>query len=355
MPIKKLFWGHRSPSATLDGSALLERKAASRWPGASRWGDRDRRAQPAAATGDLKLTMQQTITPRASRVGGDLRAARERLGWSLDDTSNYVRIRLAMLQALEEGRVADLPGQAYAVGFVRSYAQALGLDAGEMVRRYHEEVGPALPPPQLDFPTPVPQRHVPAGAVVLLGAVLTIAGYVGWYRVSADHASLAEVQQVPARLAPLALPLVPPPPAHVAAAAPASVTTLARAYVPPSVSPSAAEAGVLTPGALTPIESAPIAAAPGAPQLVLNATADAWVQVKDGQGKIVLSKLMHAGDSWPVPAAPPGQPPLQLTTGNAGGTTLTLNGQALPALGGSGVVLHDIALDPQALRGGQGG
>ncbi len=294
--------------------------------------------------------MQQTIPPRASRVGGDLRAARERLGWSLADTSAYVRIRLAMLDALEDGRVADLPGHAYAVGFVRSYAQALGLDAGEMVRRYHEEVGPALPPPKLNFPTPVPQRHVPAGAVVMLGAMLAIIGYVSWYRVAGDQVGVPQVQQVPARLAPLALPVVPPPPAHVATAAPSgSVTTLAQAYVPPSVSPSAAEAGVLPPGALTPVESAPIAAAPGAPQLVLSATADAWVQVKDSQGKIVLSKLMHAGDSWPVPAAQSGQKPLLLTTGNAGGTTLTLDGKMLPAVGGNGVVLHDIPLDPQAL------
>ncbi len=304
----------------------------------------------ASVTGDLNLTMQHNSSPRAPRVGGDLRAARERLGWPLPATSDYVRIRLALLEALEDGRVNDLPGQVYAIGFVRSYAQALGLDPDDMVRRFNEEVGSGVPRVELDFPAPVPQRHVPAGAVVLLGAMLTVVGYVSWYRVAADHTGQAEVQQVPARLAPLALPLVPPPPAHVAAAAPSgSVTSLARAYVPPAVSPSAAEAGVLTPGALTPVESAPIAGAPGAPQLVLNATADAWVQVKDSQGKIVLSKLMHAGDSWPVPATPAGAKPMLLTTGNAGGTMLTLDGKTLPAVGGNGVVLHDIPLDPQTL------
>jgi cytoskeleton protein RodZ len=84
--------------------------------------------------------------------------------------------------------------------------------------------------------------------------------------------------------------------------------------------------------------------------MVLAATADAWVQVKDSQGKILLSKLMHAGDSWPVPDQAPGTPPLLLTTGNAGGTQLTVGGTPLPALGTPGAVRHDIELNPTTLR-----
>jgi cytoskeleton protein RodZ len=86
--------------------------------------------------------------------------------------------------------------------------------------------------------------------------------------------------------------------------------------------------------------------------VVLSANADAWVQVKDAQGKIVLSKLMHQGDSWPVPDPAAGQGPMVLTTGNAGGTVLTVDGQAVPALGGPGVVKRDVPLDPGSLRTG---
>ncbi len=67
----------------------------------------------------------------ASRVGAELRAARLRLGLALPDVVAKLRIRLRFLQAIEEGRVADLPGQVYAVGFVRSYAALLGLDAAD--------------------------------------------------------------------------------------------------------------------------------------------------------------------------------------------------------------------------------
>src|SRR5437660_1050555 len=61
----------------------------------------------------------------ATRVGAELREARERLGWSLSDVAANLRIRYVYLLALEEGRVSDLPGMAYAVGFLRAYAKLL--------------------------------------------------------------------------------------------------------------------------------------------------------------------------------------------------------------------------------------
>jgi cytoskeleton protein RodZ len=60
------------------------------------------------------------VAPMAPRVGADLRAARERLAWSIQDIADGLRIRGQYLVALEEGRVDELPGTAYAVGFLRT-------------------------------------------------------------------------------------------------------------------------------------------------------------------------------------------------------------------------------------------
>jgi len=109
----------------------------------------------------------------ASRVGAELRAARLRLGWALPDVAATLRIRLPFLQAIEDGRIADLPGNAYALGFLRSYAASLGLDASEVARRFRAEAREVNQKTELTFPAPVPDRGVPAGAVVLLGALLT--------------------------------------------------------------------------------------------------------------------------------------------------------------------------------------
>lgn len=59
---------------------------------------------------------------------------REPLGLSLDDIAFTLRTRPPHLEAVEEGRISLLPGNACALAFVRTYADALGLDAEEMVR-----------------------------------------------------------------------------------------------------------------------------------------------------------------------------------------------------------------------------
>ncbi len=74
------------------------------------------------------------------------------------------------------------------------------------------------------------------------------------------------------------------------------------------------------------------------------ATADTWVQVRNSAGAVVFSQLLHAGQTWRVPAGEH----LSLTTGNAGGTKLVRNGVASPPLGATGAVLHNVPLGAAA-------
>ncbi|WP_298283475.1 DUF4115 domain-containing protein, partial [Acidocella sp.] len=85
------------------------------------------------------------------------------------------------------------------------------------------------------------------------------------------------------------------------------------------------------------------------PALAIEATADAWVEVNDATGNILFSKLLHAGDSWPVPQ----EPGLTLTTGNAGGTIVIANGKPGAPLGAPSAVLHNYQLTPPAAAGAQ--
>src|SRR5215469_8526383 len=73
-------------------------------------------------------------------VGQDLRAARLRRGDDLATVSRALKIRKDHLEALEEDRFEALPGKAYAVGFVRSYADYLGLDPLQCVERFKGEI-----------------------------------------------------------------------------------------------------------------------------------------------------------------------------------------------------------------------
>ena len=281
----------------------------------------------------------EEVAPIAPRAGGDLRAARERVGWRLNDLARALHIRPSYLEALEAGRISDLPGNAYALAFLRSYAVMLGLDPNDVVRRFRAEAAQVNVRTELVFPAPIPGRTIPAGAMVLLGIVLAVGAYAGWYHLSGEGRLPAEADvQVPTRLASLAeqAPQTEAQmPAPVASPAPPPVQQ-AEAPPAPAISPSSAAAAVPPP----PTDQ---------PRIVLRASADAWLQVRDRAGQVLLSRTLHAGDSWDVPA----RSDLLLTTGNAGGTDLLVDGVATGPLGGSGAVRRDLSLDPDQIKDGK--
>jgi cytoskeleton protein RodZ len=139
--------------------------------------------------------------PARGSVGALLKASRIRLGIDLAAIAETLRIRLVYLEAIETGRYEDLPGGTYAVGFIRSYGDQLGLDGMELVRRFKLETGVASPvaAQTISFPEPVTTLGLPIGAivtgVVVAGALL--AG--GWLLFSSnDRASL--MPKIPAAL-----------------------------------------------------------------------------------------------------------------------------------------------------------
>jgi hypothetical protein len=70
-------------------------------------------------------------------IGSSLRDARVRKGLELTDLEAETKIRAKYLRALEEERFELLPGDAYAKGFLRSYAERLGLDGQLYVDEYN--------------------------------------------------------------------------------------------------------------------------------------------------------------------------------------------------------------------------
>jgi cytoskeleton protein RodZ len=278
-----------------------------------------------------------------------------------------LRIRQSYLEAIENGRISDLPGTTYALGFVRAYASALGVPAEDAARRFRAEAEQVHGRPALRFPAPVPRQGVPAGALMLLGAVILAGAYGGWYWVTEHRATPVEVvPPIPDRLA--APGVKPPPSPQVAsllpntgppAAVPPAPPLPPQALVPPSPGTALPTHAVVTPPPAPPVTQTtsapppPVAPAPpaGGARIVVKASADAWITVKQPVGPPVLNKLMHAGESWTVPADKTG---LLLTTGNAGGTEIDVDGAPMPAsLGVSGAVRRDVPMDADLLKAGK--
>ena len=79
------------------------------------------------------------------RIGAALEQERERQGLSLSDVEERTKIRTRYLRALETEDWDIIPGPTYVRGFLRAYAEALGLDPEELVDDYREEFEPAQP------------------------------------------------------------------------------------------------------------------------------------------------------------------------------------------------------------------
>lgn len=319
-------------------------------------------------------------------VGSALRMRREQLGWTLTQIADWLRIREAYLEALESGRAGVFPAEAYALGFLRTYAQALGFDAEDVVQRYKREGKVRNRKPELTFPAPPPDRRIPPGVTVSLGLLVLVGAYVGWYQFVGHAPPVPEHVPPVAEIIPgektanapspqvasiLPDPGASPPPQP--APAPASGAPLGGAeHSAPAIAsndplaPSAQGAteqasglaggteGVSSPAANTPPPSSDSAEGSestgvDANQLVLKADAASWVQVKDGAGKVVYDHIMQPGDQWDVP---PESGPYSLTVGNAGGVMVAAGSVTTPHLGRNGAVRRKLPLTVDAVRDG---
>jgi cytoskeletal protein RodZ len=81
----------------------------------------------------------KTDYPERSSFGQYLRAIRIKNHISLEQVAESTRVRLVMLQAIENEDFSDLPEDVFTIGFLRAYAQAVGADSNEAVQRYQTQ------------------------------------------------------------------------------------------------------------------------------------------------------------------------------------------------------------------------
>lgn len=73
-------------------------------------------------------------------IGTYLRREREQRGIALEEIADTTRIPMKTLEAMETGRFEALPGETFVKGFLRSYAQAVGMKPEDVLSRYGMEM-----------------------------------------------------------------------------------------------------------------------------------------------------------------------------------------------------------------------
>lgn len=125
------------------------------------------------------------------RAGRKLAEARRQRGWSLEEVADRIRVRKEFLDALEDMNVKLLPGKAYALAYLRSYARELGLDERAIVGQFQDECALSREDVQKQIRNPSSKPHRERPWLAALALVVMAAGFVGWRAL--EHGRAGEV------------------------------------------------------------------------------------------------------------------------------------------------------------------
>jgi cytoskeletal protein RodZ len=287
-----------------------------------------------------------------SEVGQRLKQAREAQGLSLAEVSSRTRITVRHLRAIEDGVEAELPEVFYVRGFLKKYAEVVGLSPTDVADLYKPAPVPTAPLPDLR------QGSGPLGYYAALGALVLVLLGLAWYfqpRVSVVEApqatlSPAESGQSEAS-APVATETATPQPAATSAleALPATASAPVVAAATPSAeatgsassSPTAATPSVVA-STTTPIAVAPSASPPEAASasprsdtiaLTLALKERSWIEVRVA-GRLVKEGIASRGEMHRFKGRE-----IEVSAGNAGGVHVYKNGLDVGRLGAHGQVV----------------
>lgn len=108
-----------------------------------------------------------------AHAGSTLKTERELRQISLEEVAQVTRIPLSSLRMLEDGELAELPGEVFVRGFLRSYARALDLDVDEVLAIHGGDVSPSAAPAPLGSVS-TPERGKRVGIAVAVAILLLL-------------------------------------------------------------------------------------------------------------------------------------------------------------------------------------
>ncbi len=289
---------------------------------------------------DLEALAKETAEAKSgsdesdnATVGQLLKTTREKRKLTLTEVGERLRIKEIYLEALEQGSYRAFPGLAYGIGFLRTYATFLGLDAKNVIDRYKQETADMAREP-LDMPVAENHNVVPSKKVVWwsIGALLVV--YCVW---SGVQYLLKPVSMEP--VAPVMTTETPVEAIVSEAAEPVLEAPVESDTLLDNTDIDEPQMRAHTPE--KPKTANKIYGTGDGKKMAFVANAEVWIEIKDG-AKVLFSKVLQAGDRYQ-----PGSDSetWALKTGNAGALDVFVNGQNKGALGESGTIKSDVVLD----------
>src|SRR5512143_2701768 len=248
------------------------------------------------------------------RFGEELRRERLAREITLEEISAATKISLRVLKALEASDLDRLPAPAFTRGFIRSYAQHIGIDAEEKVCAYLADLAkkakgitPLVLSGRRKF-----WRGRGATAGMIVGGVTAVLLLMGLIAKPERHAATRLDRTAPMRASKVELKNV----------------AISSDPTPPVRQPEPAPVHEASAAAQNP---------DGRVSLVLEFDEDSWTKL-DAAGETLFVGLIRRGERRQFES----RGEFRITLGNAGAVRVTVNGRALDSLGKAGQVVRDV-------------
>lgn len=233
---------------------------------------------------------QQEQLERLMQIGGYLREVREDMGLTLEEVASRTLVQSRLLRAIEEGKLQQLPEPVYIQGFIRRYAEALGLDSNAIAEA---------------FPTTTTIKQATPSWGISPAQLRPVHLYIAY--ITLIVASVSWLSHLMSRSAPPTAPQI-----NAALPAPANSPR-------PAASPAA--------------KPSPSAADRQPVQVDIKLKAQSWMEI-ESDGKVLLAEVLPEGTERTLTA----NSQLRIRAGNAGGVLVAYNGEEAKPLGAPGAV-----------------
>ncbi len=276
----------------------------------------------------------------SSTVGKLCLDARLNKGLTQEQAGALLKVRVKIIKDFENGEHIDLPGLAYKVGFVRSYARLLDLDGDLLVKEFKESLELNSFKEEYKFLTPELNKNnfIPIGAVV--SVFIAILSYTGWYYSDRsnkiEEVSDKKIVEMSSKISEIdnnSYVIIEENFSNDLLSSKRNDDEKKVQEVNRKTNLKDDQVESIT------IKNTELSATANerdpSTEMVLKAIGNSWVEIEDVDGNILMTRLMRPGETYVVPNING----LTFNTGNAGALSLSQGNVIVPKLGEIGEII----------------
>ena len=302
------------------------------------------------------------MTEQDLNIGAQLRHIRLKMGYSIQDVSFATNLRPAQIRAIETGAYDQLPGLIYAVGFVKAYADMLGLEPDAVANQFKleyrgfeddvetEKKQKAKQQSEKLLDTdPYEDNRVPSILTVFISLLFFIMCIAVWQAFTPEETETVKLAEN-----------ILPAPVNLEVAADDIEILPSPSQAKDIPDQQGGSELTLDPSeAATPLKKIQTQEKPlpltektelqkrvNTSRVVIRARKSSWIQVNDAKGNAVFKKVLRPRSEYFVP----NRPGMSLSTSNAGVLDIYVDGKKVLPIGHEGDILRGVSLDPNELK-----